>query len=239
MIASAIEMARDAAEFGADALLVQPPTSFRGRIDQDRLALEYHAEIAATGVPLIVSYLDEGSGGISYPPSTLAQLLARPETLGVRVAVYDRLTIFQQIATLVKEQAPEKVLISGEDRFLSFSLMSGASAVMGASATIRPNLVASLARSFWSGDADLFLKTDAKLAGLAQAVFRPPFDGMTGRILRCLAIDGVLTEDATQVPGGAILSTSEIERLRAILAELGPDLDPSFKPRRPDLEGLP
>ena len=91
-------MARRAADLGADALLVHPPTAFRERPDRDALILDYHSVAAEAGLPLIAFYLYETAGGISYPPELLAELLARGEVLGMKIATLDSVMTFQDIA---------------------------------------------------------------------------------------------------------------------------------------------
>ena len=68
VIARARSMARRAADHGAAAILVHPPASFRDHSHRDELVLEYHARIAEIGLPLLLFYLYEAAGGISYPP---------------------------------------------------------------------------------------------------------------------------------------------------------------------------
>ena len=118
-------MARRAADLGADAILVHPPVAFRDREDRDRLILEYHATIAEVGLPLILFYLYEAAGGISYNLEVLTTLLRAPEVLGIKVATLDSVMTFQDIARLIREDTPNKVLITGEDRILGYSLMCG------------------------------------------------------------------------------------------------------------------
>ena len=72
-------------DLGADAILVHPPGAFRDRDDRDRLILEYHATIAEVGLPLILFYLYEAAGGISYSPELLTTLLRTAEVLGIKV----------------------------------------------------------------------------------------------------------------------------------------------------------
>ena len=58
--------------------------------------------------------------------------------LGIKVATLDSVMTFQDVARLIRRQAPDKVLITGEDRFLGYSLMCGAEAAligMGAACT--------------------------------------------------------------------------------------------------------
>ena len=101
-------MACQAADLGADALLVHPPVAFRGRADQDRLVLRYHTAIAEAGLPLLLFYLYQAAGGIAYGQHLLAELLARPEVLGIKVATLDSVITFQEIARLVRTHAPDQ-----------------------------------------------------------------------------------------------------------------------------------
>ena len=50
-------------------------------------------------------------------------------------------------------EAPDKLLITGEDRFLGYSLMCGAEAALIGMAAACTDLQAELLRSFWRGDA--------------------------------------------------------------------------------------
>ncbi len=126
VILKARGMARQALDLGADALLVHPPTAFRERPDRDALILDYHAVIADVGLPLILFYLYEAAGGISYGTETLRKLLERPEVLGIKVATLDSVITFQDLVSFIQVVAPDKVFITGEDRFLGYSLMCGA-----------------------------------------------------------------------------------------------------------------
>jgi 4-hydroxy-tetrahydrodipicolinate synthase len=217
---SALAMARRAADLGADALLVHPPVVFRERADRDRLILDYHARVAEAGLPLVLFYLYEAAGGISYSPDLLAVLLARPEVLGIKVATLDSVMTFQDIARLIRAEAPAKLLITGEDRFLGYSLACGARAAligMGAACT---DLQAELLRSYGRGDAAGFLALSAAIDDLAQHTFLAPMEGYIQRMLWCLVHQGVIPEDAAHDPWAPPLDPAEFDRIGACLARL-------------------
>ena len=123
---SARSMASQARQLGADVLLIHPPVAFRHRKDRDALILDYHGEIAEAGLPMILFYLYEDAGGIGYGERVLTSLLTMPSVLGIKVATLDSVMTFQDLAALIDARAPGKVLITGEDRFLGYSLMCGA-----------------------------------------------------------------------------------------------------------------
>jgi 4-hydroxy-tetrahydrodipicolinate synthase len=221
VINSARVMAQQAAEFGADALLVHPPVAFRGSADQDRLILQYHAAVAEAGLPLILFYLYEAAGGISYGPSVLTELLARPEVLGIKVATLDSVMRYQEVANLVRAHGADKVLITGEDRFLGYSLMCGGSAAligMGAACTA---LQAEFLQSYWSGDWARFLKLNGPIDDLAQHTFIAPMEGYIRRMLWCLVHQKVIPIEAAYDPWGPPLGRAEFDQLGACLARIG------------------
>jgi 4-hydroxy-tetrahydrodipicolinate synthase len=220
VIASARAMARRAADLGAQALLVYPPVAFRERPDLDSLVLEYHDQVAEAGLPLVLFYLYEAAGGISYSSELLSRLLGRPEVLGIKIATLDSVITFQDIAGLVKSRAPYKLVITGEDRFLGYSLMCGARAAligMGAACTA---LQAELLEAYWRGGADRFLAASAAIDDLAQHTFIAPLEGYIKRMLWCLVHQGIIPAEAAHDPWGPALAPSEFDRLGACLARI-------------------
>jgi 4-hydroxy-tetrahydrodipicolinate synthase len=219
---AARDMARQAAELGADVVMVHPPVAFRGRTDQDRLVLEFHHAVAeASGRPLLLFYLYEAAGGISYPPHVLAQLLAREDVVGVKVATLDSVVTFQQVAALMRERFPEKVLVTGEDRFLGYSLMCGATSAlvgMGAACTA---LQAELLASHQRGDAAGFLACNALCDELGRFTFLPPMEGYIRRMLWCLVHQGVIGAEAAHDPWGPPLGNAEFAQIRTFLERIG------------------
>lgn len=216
----AYEMARQAASLGADAVLVHPPTAFRGRADQDRLVLEYHAAVAEAGLPMLAFYLYEAAGGISYGPNVLAQILTRPEVLGIKVATLDSVMTYQQVSRLIRADFPQKLLITGEDRFLGYSLMCGASAAligMGAACTA---LQHEFLRSYWSGDLERFHERNGPVDDLAFHTFHAPMEGYIRRMLWCLVHEGVIPIDAAHDPWGPPPAAGEFERLGECLKRI-------------------
>jgi 4-hydroxy-tetrahydrodipicolinate synthase len=220
LIASAAAMARQAADLGADAILAYPPTAFRELPDRDDLIREYHAEIARAGLPVLLFYLYEAAGGTSYPLALLADLLARPEVLGIKIATLDSVMTFQDIARLVNAALPPKLVITGEDRFLGYSLMCGATTALIGMAAACTGLQAELLESYHAGRADRFLTLSAAVDDLAQHTFRAPMEGCIQRMLWCLVEHKIIPGDAAFDPWGPQLDGSQRDELRACLNRL-------------------
>jgi len=220
VFASARAMACHAADLGADALLVHPPVAIRDRPDCDRILLDYHATIAEAGLPLLLFYLYEAAGGISYSPKLLAELFGRPEVIGIKIATLDRVMTFQDIARQVKAHAPTKLIITGEDRFLGYSLMCGAKAALIGMAATCTGLQDDMLHSFWTGQADRFLALSAAVDDLAQTTFIAPMEGYIQRMLWCLVHQGIIPSDAAYDPWGPALAEGEFGRIGACLGRV-------------------
>jgi 4-hydroxy-tetrahydrodipicolinate synthase len=223
VIASARAMAAHAANLGAGAILVHPPASLLDHPDRDALILDYHARIAEAGLPQVVFYLYEAAGGISYSMEVLAQLLDRPDVLGVKVATLDSVMTFQHIAWLVRNHPAEKLLITGEDRFLGYSLMCGAQAALIGMAAACTREQAELLEAYWHGRSQQFLALSAAVDQLAESTFTAPIEGYIRRMLWCLVHQGVIPIEAAHDPWGPPLEMSEFERIGVAVARLESD----------------
>ena len=221
----AYAMACRAAELGADALLVHPPTALRDRSDRDSLVSRYHSRIAQAGqLPLVVVFylLPRGRRrhGISYTPDLLADLLARPDVLGIKIATLDSVITFQEITRLVQTRAPAKVVITGEDRFLPYSLMCGAKAALIGMAAACTTVQARLLHSHLEGRASEFLAVSQRIDDLAQNTFLTPMEGYIQRMLWCLVHQRVIPVEAAHDPWGPQLDPAEFDRIGACVARV-------------------
>ncbi len=216
----AYAMAQRAAAQGADALLVHPPVALRDHPDRDALLIRYHDQVAKAGLPLVLFYLYEAAGGISYAPQLIAELLARPDVLGIKIATLDSVMTFQAIAGLVNTQAPSKIVITGEDRFLPYSLMCGARAALVGMAAACTALQAALLRSHLDGRSSEFLSLSSLVDDLAQHTFLAPMEGYIQRMLWCLVHQQVIPLDAAFDPFGPELDPAEFDRIGACVSRV-------------------
>ena len=204
--ANSVEMAREAKRGGADALLAFPR-------EDDPVA--HHAALARE-LPVIAFYLYEAAGGVAYDDATLHAILALPGVVGIKVATLDSVMTFQRIAALVREH-PDTVLITGEDRFLGYSLMLGARAALIGMGAALTDIQAALIRAFREGKNDLFLRLSTQLDAFAQTTFVLPMEGYIRRMLWALAADGVIPDDACDDPWGPPLSAALAARERDLV----------------------
>jgi len=196
-------MARDAKRAGADALLAFPP--------HDNPVV-FHDELSEE-LPVIAFYLYAAAGGLDYSDRTLHDILALPGVLGIKVATLDSVMTFQRIAAVMREH-PDKLLITGEDRFLGYSLMMGARAALIGMGAALTDIQAQLLEAKQRGDDSAFVRLSAQLDAFGAATFSVPVDGYIRRMLWALAADGVIPDAACDDPWGPVLPDVERETVR-------------------------
>jgi 4-hydroxy-tetrahydrodipicolinate synthase len=201
--ANSVEMARAAKQGGADALLAFPQA-------EDPIA--YHAALGRE-LPVIAFYLYQAAGGVAYDNQTWHGILALPEVIGIKVATLDSVTTFQRLAGLVRGH-PEKLLITGEDRFLGYSLTMGARAALIGMAAALTDMQAALLRAFQTGNFAEFVRLSGLCDRFAEATFGPPVEGYIRRMLWALAAERIIPDDACDDPWGPSLDLSERETVR-------------------------
>jgi 4-hydroxy-tetrahydrodipicolinate synthase len=210
-IPAAVRMAEEAAAGGADALLCFAPVPYRS---EPAKIVAYHRELAAVGLPLILFFLYEAAGGVSYTPEVLRELFGLPGVVGIKMATLDSVMTYQDVAALIQVEFPETVLITGEDRFLGYSLMLGAQAALIGMGAAVPAPQAALVRAAVEGRAERLVELTRAVDAFARVTFRAPMEGYIRRMLWALADTGVIPETATADPHGPPLPSTEREEVR-------------------------
>ncbi len=218
-LASARIMAEHATDLGADAFLVYAPSFFRDlhATERDQAIIEYHATLAEFGKPLIVFFLYEAAGGITYSDHVLHELLALPSVAGIKIATLDSVMTFQNVAELVSQKFPEKLIITGEDRFFGYTLMCGAQAALVGMGSAYCELQFAMMKAYYEEDSATFLHLSKKVDMLSFATFNEPMEGYIGRMLYVLAKQRIILDEAANDPWGPPLTEQERENIRRVL----------------------
>ena len=199
-------LARDARLGGADAVLAFP------RADDP---VAYH-EALGRELPVIAFYLYGAAGGVPYDDDTLRRILALPAVAGIKVATLDSVPTFQRIAAVVRDY-PEKVLVTGEDRFLASSIRMGARAALVGMGAALPDLQAELLRAFRDGAETAFARLALLLDAFGAAAFADPVEGYVRRMLWAAAAEGAIPDDACDDPWGPALDPRERHAVGALV----------------------
>ena len=193
-----ITMAIEARRGRADALLAFP---------QRDDPVKYHERLGRE-LPVIAFWLYQAAGGVAYDDATLHAILELPAVIGIKVATLDSVMTFQRLAGILRAH-PDKLLITGEDRFLGYSIMLGARAALVGMGAALPDLQAGLLRSYAARDWPAFHARSAACDRLAEATFIPPMEGYVRRMLWAAAADGAIPHEACDDPWGPPLPAGE------------------------------
>ena len=193
---------------GAAAVLVYPPTQLRDLSDCNQRVVELHRAVAETELPVIAFYLYEDAGGVSYALDTVDQLLDIQGVIGIKLATLDSVMTFQDVAATVSRHK-DVLLLTGEDRFLGYSLMLGADAALVGMAAACTDVCVGLLEAWFERDLPSFTEFTAALDAFAGATFRNPMESYVQRMLWALEADDVIPQGACDPFGPEI---SELER---------------------------
>jgi 4-hydroxy-tetrahydrodipicolinate synthase len=203
-----ITMAIEARRGRADAIL-----AFPDRADP----VAYHQRLSRE-LPVIAFLLYEAAGGVAYDDATLDAILALPAVIGIKVATLDSVMTFQRLAQLLQRH-PGKLLITGEDRFLGYSIMLGAQAALVGMGSALPDLQTDLIAASVTGDWPRFVALTAVCDRFAQVTFSEPMAGYVRRMLWAAAADGAIPPDACDDPWGPALPPGERELVIRAVAD--------------------
>ena len=215
-----LSMAQAAAEYGADALLVYPPSWLRDHAQRDSLIIKHHQRLAELGLPLVLFYMYEAAGGVCYTTQVLDELLALPNVIGIKMATLDSVMTYQDVGRHMQARHPDKLLITGEDRFLGYSLRRGAQAALIGMAAVCTDLQAELMRAHFQHRAERFLELSDIVDQLAEVLFIHPMEGYIGRVLFALSKLGVIPVEAANDPWGPALTPHEFDNITNVLNAL-------------------
>lgn len=215
-----VAMAARAAELGADAVLAYAPVWLRGHERRGELIVEHHRRLASVGLPLILFYLYEEAGGVSYSADVLDELLSMPSVVGIKMATLDSVMTYQDVSRQLLARHPDKLLITGEDRFLGYSLMRGARCALIGMGAVCCELQADLLRAHAERDAARFLRLSSEVDALAESLFVRPMEGYIRRVLWALTHLGVIPSEAANDPWGPGLDAREFEEIGRTLEAL-------------------
>ena len=154
-------------------------------------------------LPVIAFWLYEAAGGVAYDDATLHAILDLPgrhRHQGRHARLRDDLPAPRRPSSA---RHPDKLLITGEDRFLGYSLMLGARAALIGMGAALPDLQAGLLRAYADARLGRPSTPDPRSAtGSPRRRSSPPMEGYVRRMLWAAAADGALPADACDDPWG-------------------------------------
>lgn len=221
---SSLEAAReaaDAAEAGADAILVVPPNGFALAQD-DEMALRHHRLIAAAvpGMPMFLFQASHAAGRMAYTPAVLDRLLDLPDVVGIKEGGWE-VNRYDAMRRQVAGRRPDVAVLASGDEHLLACMAHGSDGSMVSLAAIIPAEILALDAAMRASDLATARTLHAGIEPLADAIYgQPPAGRATARIKWCLAALGRIPCAAVRPPIGPV-GEKEAALLRAALTAAG------------------
>lgn len=217
--AQAVELARDAAERGASALLVFPLLAYLGEPLPPELPYRYHATLAdAVTLPQILFQMPKDLGGVFYDDGVLDRMLSVAPVAGIKDASFDG-RVFVRTLQRVKRIRPSVAVLTGNDTFLRESFVLGADGALIGFGAIAGEQVRALREAISAGDLTRAAVIADSFQPLAEAIYAHPLRDARSRLKTALNQLGVFPSRAVRPPLLPI-DEGEARKIRASLEAL-------------------
>jgi 4-hydroxy-tetrahydrodipicolinate synthase len=217
---TAAMLARDAADAGADAVMVFAPFSWALGADP-RVIVNHHEVVhQATSLPLFLFQGSVRAGHTAFVPDVLRALLRMPRVVGIKEGSWET-SAYEAVRRLTKSIRPEVAVMASGDEHLFPCFALGSEGSLVSLAAIVPELIVALDRAVTGGDLAGARALHERIYPLAKAIYgTAPGSLATARIKACLALLGRLERATCRAPVGE-LQREEFERLEHALTEAG------------------
>lgn len=163
-----LALTRDAAERGADAVLVQPPAFYRAAMTPEVLRDHYTALADESPVPIILYQVPLRFSTLEFPSGLIGELSEHPNVVGVKDSRGD----LDKLAQIVTGSRDDFQVLVGSGSTLYASLEVGATGGILGVANLVPDWTAELHQAFRRGDHGR--------AGALQEKVAPLHNGIVG-----------------------------------------------------------
>lgn len=162
--AHSIQLSRQAAALGADALLVVTP--YYNKTSQAGLEAHFNAIANAAKIPMIL-YNVPSRTGVNLTPETVLQLSKKPYIVGIKEASGN----ISQIARIAELCGDEIVLYSGNDDQVVPLLSLGGKGVISVVSNVAPAQMHACCQAWFDGDVVKARQLQLELLPLCRAMF--------------------------------------------------------------------
>lgn len=139
-----IRLSRQAAEAGADAVMVQPPAYYKPQMTPDALRDHYTAVADASPVPVVLYQIPSRFSGVELPPGLVGELMRHPNVVGIKDSSGD----LKSVAALVDACPRECAVLAGSGAALFGSLEVGAAGGIVAVGLLMPDECAGIFHAY-------------------------------------------------------------------------------------------
>ena len=207
-----IRMTQQAADAGAEAVLVSPPAFFKGAMSPEVLARHYRAVADASPVPVLIYQMPLRLSTLEFPTRLIAELAKHPNIVGIK----DSRGQLGLLAELVEACGDDFQVLGGSGALLYGALEIGAVGGIVAAGLMAPAEAAEISVAFREGrSAD---------AGRRQEQIAPVHNEIVGGMGAPgikVALDMLGLRGGDPRPPLAPLAEARAEEVRKILDDAG------------------
>lgn len=160
--ADAVALGRAAEAAGADAISLIPPYYYR--FSSEEVLNYYQQVIDGTGLPVVIYNIPQFTH-VQFDKTLAGPLLDQDRVLGVKHTAHDLYSLERMCAAY-----PEKVFFNGFDEIFLSSLAAGATATIGTTVNVQPELFLAVKRLFDAGEMRAAAPIQAQINDTVEAL---------------------------------------------------------------------
>lgn len=215
----AAKQAADAAQAGANAVLIFPPNSWALGPHVDTVLNHHRMIIESCDLPVMLYQAPVNAGAMAYDSALLSQLVQLPRVVGIKEGSWE-VAAYEANRRLVKRIAPQVAVMASGDEHLLTGFILGSDGSQVSLAIIIPQIIVALDKAIKDGDIATAQRLHETIYPLAKAIYgTAPGSFATARLKVCLQLLGRIPSAVTRPPIGP-LSKAEVSTLSHLLDEL-------------------
>jgi 4-hydroxy-tetrahydrodipicolinate synthase len=227
--AAAVDLARDAANIGADAVMVFAPFSWSLGTDVRVIVAHHEAIHDAIPLPMFLFQGSVNAGKTAFTGDALRSLLRLRNVVGIKEGSWET-SAYDAVRRLTKSLRPDVAVMASGDEHLFTCFVLGSEGSLVSLAAVVPEWIVELDRAVKAGDLAAGRGWHDRIYPLAQAIYgTAPGSLATARLKACLKLLGRIKRATCRAPVGD-LPQDEYDRLALVLAEVGLLAGPTRKP---------
>ncbi|WP_338664633.1 dihydrodipicolinate synthase family protein [Pararoseomonas sp. SCSIO 73927] len=218
---AACDLARDAREAGADAILLFPPLFFAGgaEVRPEMVLRFFHAVAEAAALPIVLFQLSRPSG-LGYAPELLARLLREvPSIIAVKEGS-DLVASYEDNLEVLKACGRKVSMLTSNNTWLLASLSLGGDGILSGIGSVASGILAEMHEAIARGDLAAARRANDRLRPLVRVFYRRPSLDMHNRMKTALNLMGLMPNPAPRAPLLPI-EVGEREEIRRALVAAG------------------
>ncbi|MFZ7119549.1 MAG: dihydrodipicolinate synthase family protein [Eubacteriaceae bacterium] len=193
-----IDLAKDAKEAGADAVLVFPIPVYQGTTLDPEIPFQYHKAIAEEAdIPLVLFRLQKALAGKEYEIETIEKLIKIEGVVAIKEATFNAVK-FKELSSFLK--GSNISLLTGNDNFLYESFLLGANGGLLGIGALGIKELKAMQKSVKERNYEIGLNVSDKFQPFSDFIFSTPVRDYRARIKEALVIMGVIKNSFVRPP---------------------------------------